>query len=63
MRAAIGSQCREIKSGVTWALLGLLKTIYAAVFCRGLIAHDGSPARRPLFIIKPENGHGLDKKL
>ncbi len=32
MRAATGSQCREIKRGVTWALLGLLKTSRAAAF-------------------------------
>ncbi len=25
MRAATGSQCKEIKRGVTWALLGSLK--------------------------------------
>ncbi len=39
MRAATGSQCREIKRGVTWALLDL-------IICKGLIVHDGSPARR-----------------
>ncbi len=32
MRAATGSQCREIKKGVTWALLGSLKTSRAAAF-------------------------------
>ncbi len=32
MRAATGSQCREIKRGVTWALLGLQKTSCAAAF-------------------------------
>ncbi len=32
MRAATGSQCRKIKRGVTWALLGLLKTSRAAAF-------------------------------
>jgi len=32
MRAATGSQCRETKRGVTWALLGSLKTSHAAVF-------------------------------
>ncbi len=32
MRAATGSQCREIKRGVTWALLGSLKTSRAAAF-------------------------------
>ncbi len=41
MRAATGSQCKETKRGVTWALLGSLKT-------RGLIVFDGSPARRAL---------------
>ncbi len=29
MRAATGSQCKEIKRGVTWALLGSLKTSHA----------------------------------
>ncbi len=33
MRAATGSQCKEIKRGV---------------ICRGLIVFDGSPARRAL---------------
>ncbi len=32
MQAAIGSQCRETKRGVTWALLGSLKTNCAAAF-------------------------------
>ncbi len=32
MQAAIGSQCREIKRGVTWALLGSLKTSHTAAF-------------------------------
>ncbi len=32
MRAATGSQCKEIKRGVTWALLGSLKTSHAAAF-------------------------------
>ncbi len=32
MRAATGSQCREKKRGVTWALLGSLKTSRAAAF-------------------------------
>ncbi len=32
MRAATGSQCREIERGVTWALLGSLKTNHAAAF-------------------------------
>ncbi len=27
MRAATCSQCKEIQKGVTWALLGLLKTV------------------------------------
>ncbi len=30
MRAATGSQCKDTKSGVTWALLGSLKTSRAA---------------------------------
>ncbi len=32
MRAANGSQCKEIKRGVAWVLLGSLKTIRAAAF-------------------------------
>ncbi len=32
MRAATGSQCREIKRGVSWALLSSLKTSRAAAF-------------------------------
>ncbi len=32
MRDATGSQCREIKRGVTWALLDSLKTNCAAAF-------------------------------
>ncbi len=51
MRAATGSQFREIQWGVTWALFGLLKTSRAAAFwitCKGLIVHDGSPDRRAL---------------
>ncbi len=32
MRAATGSQCKETKRGVTWALLGSLKTSRAAAF-------------------------------
>ncbi len=32
MRAATGNQCREIKRGVTWALLGSLKASRAAAF-------------------------------
>ncbi len=32
MRAATCSQCKETKRGVTWALLGLLKTSHAAAF-------------------------------
>ncbi len=31
-RAATGSQCKETKRGVTWALLGSLKTSRAAAF-------------------------------
>ncbi len=30
MQAATGSQCKETKRGVTWALLGSLKTSRAA---------------------------------
>ncbi len=51
MRAATGSQCNDMKRGVTWVLLGSLKTSRAAAFwiiCRGLIVFDGSPARRAL---------------
>ncbi len=32
MRAATGSQCKEMKRGVTWALFGSLKTSRAAAF-------------------------------
>ncbi len=32
MRAATGSQCRELRRCVTWALLGSLKTSRAAAF-------------------------------
>ncbi len=32
IRAATGSKCKEIKRGVTWALLGSLKTGRAAAF-------------------------------
>ncbi len=32
IRAATGSQCREIKRCVTWALLGSLKISRAAAF-------------------------------
>ncbi len=32
MRATTGSQCKETKRGVTWALLGSLKTSRAAAF-------------------------------
>ncbi len=32
MRGATGSQCKETKRGVTWALLGSLKTSRAAAF-------------------------------
>ncbi len=32
MRAATGNQCKDIKRGVTWALLGSLKPIRAAEF-------------------------------
>ncbi len=32
MRAETGSQCKEIKTGVTCALLGSLKTSRAAAF-------------------------------
>ncbi len=33
MRAATGSQCKETKRGVTWALLGSLKTSRDALLC------------------------------
>ncbi len=32
MRATTGNQCKEIKRGLTWALLGSLKTSRAATF-------------------------------
>ncbi len=32
MRAETGSQCREIKRGVTWALLSSLKSSRATAF-------------------------------
>ncbi len=32
MRAATGNQCKEMKRGVIWALLGSLKTSHAAAF-------------------------------
>ncbi len=32
MRAATGSQCNEMKRGVTWVILGMLKTSRAAAF-------------------------------
>ncbi len=32
MRAATGSQCKEMKRGVTWALFGSMKTSHAAAF-------------------------------
>ncbi len=32
IRAATGSQCKEKKRCVTWALLGSLKTSHAAAF-------------------------------
>ncbi len=32
MRAATGSKCRETKRGMTWVLLGSLKTSRAAAF-------------------------------
>ncbi len=32
MQAATGSQCKEIKRGVRWALLGSVKTSRAAAF-------------------------------
>ncbi len=32
MRAATGSQCKDTKRGVTWALLGSLKTSCVAAF-------------------------------
>ncbi len=33
MRAITGSQCREMKRGLTWALLGSLKTGRATAHC------------------------------
>ncbi len=32
MQVATGNQCKEIKRGVTWALLGSLKTSRTAAF-------------------------------
>ncbi len=32
MRAATGSQCKEMKRGVTWVILGSLKISRAAAF-------------------------------
>ncbi len=32
MRATTGSQCKDTKRGVTWALFGQLKTSRAAAF-------------------------------
>lgn len=37
MFASTGSQWSEIKRGVTWALLGWLKTRCTIIICRGLI--------------------------
>ncbi len=51
MRAATASQCKEIKRGVIWALLGSLKTSRTAAFwivCKGLMVHDGSPSKMAL---------------
>ncbi len=51
LRAATGSQCKEIKRGVICFFFGLLKTSRAAAFgiiCSSLIMLDGSPARRAL---------------
>jgi len=51
MQAASGSQCKEMKRGLTWALLGLLKIKRAAEFLfiyRGLIKRNESPPRRAL---------------
>ncbi len=66
MRAATGSQCNEMKRGVTWVLLGSLKTSRAAAFwiiCRGLIVFDGSPSQKSIAVVQPRNDKGLDKKL
>ena len=51
MRAAIGSQCKLIKRGVTCILFGSLKINLAVAFwinCKGLIELAGRPAKRAL---------------
>ncbi len=62
MRAATGSQCKETKRGVTWALLGSLKTSRAAAFwiiCRGLIVFDGRSSQKSIAVVQPRNDKGL----
>ncbi len=59
------SQCREMRSRVTWSLLGTLKTRCAAAFWiiyRGLIARWKS-SQKSIAIVQPRNGEDLDKKL
>ncbi len=36
MRAATGSQCNEMKRGVTWVILGSLKLLFTVIYsyCR-----------------------------
>ncbi len=51
MRAAIGSQCKLMNSGVTCVLFGSLKINLAAevwINCRGLMELAGRPAKRAL---------------
>src|SRR4029434_10280150 len=51
MRAATGSQCRSMNSGVTCALLGWLNPRHATAFwiiCSGFTMHAGRPVRRAL---------------
>ncbi len=63
MQAATRSQCREKKRGVTWALLGLLKTNRAAAYliiCKGLIVQE---VQKSIAVVQPRNDKGLDKKL
>ncbi len=65
MRAATGSQCNEMKRGVTWVLLGSLKTSRATAFwiiCRGLIVLMKS-SKKSIAVVQPRNDKGLDKKL
>src|SRR4029434_6630265 len=51
MRAATGSQCSSMNSGVTCALLGWLYPRHATAFwiiCSGFTMHAGRPVRRAL---------------